>query len=100
MTHPAFIRAAALSEPLRSHFPKTRDEAMDFQPLIRYRALSSKVLVVAQTRIETAWCAFVDAVPGENHRDEFKAVASYGAKVDEKLARLLFPEFDEVPYAS
>ena len=99
MTHPSFIRAAALSEPLRSHFPKSADEARAFEPLIRARALSSRVLVVARTRVECAWAAYVDAVPGMDHRREREPVLDHGAKVDETLARVLFPEFADVPYA-
>ncbi len=49
--HPAFVRAEALSEPLRSHFPKSPVEAEGWEPLVRYRALSSRVLVVARTRV-------------------------------------------------
>jgi hypothetical protein len=97
--HPAFVRAARLSEPLRSHFPKSADEARTFEPIIRARALSSRVLVVANTRIECAWAAYVDAVPGFNHRHERAAVLETGAKVDEAVARVLFPEFADIPYA-
>lgn len=97
--HPSFVRAAALSEPLRTHFPKSSGEAAEFEPLIRRRALSMRVLVVAKTRVECAWSAYCDAVPGLDHRLETDGVLDYGAKVDEAVARALFPEFDEVPYA-
>lgn len=100
MEHPSFIRAAELSEPLRSHFPKSVEEAQAFVPLVRHRALSSRVLIVVRTRVECAWAAYVAAVPGIDHRRELDAVLDHGAKVDEDLARLLFPQFDEVPYAS
>ncbi len=100
MTHPSFVRAAALAEPLRSHFPKSSEEAQSFEPVIMHRALSAKVLVVARTRVECAWAAYVDAVPGMNHRAEREQVLGYGTKVDESLARLLFPMFKDVPYAS
>lgn len=100
MEHPSFIRASRLQEPLRSHFPKSVEEAQAFDPLIHYRALSARVLVIARTRIECAWAAYVDAVPGINHKHECDAVLQSGAKVDHDLARLLFPQFDEVPYAS
>lgn len=97
--HPSFVRADGLPEPLRSHFPKSIEEAEVFTPMQRYRALSSRVLVVAQTRVHCAWAAYCDAVPGINHREELSSVVSRGAKLDENVARLLFPEFDEVPYA-
>ena len=99
MTHPSFVRAAALSEPLRSHFPKSVDEAQVFEPLIRFRPLSARVLCVARTRVECSWAAYVDAVPGMSHCKETAPVLDYGAKLAEPLARILFPEFADVPYA-
>lgn len=45
------------------------------------------------------WAACIDAVPGQNHRFEQIGVLDHGAKLDESLARLLFPEFDDLPYA-
>ena len=97
--HPSFVKARSLSEPLRSHFPKSADEAQSWSALTVRRALAGRVLVVARTRIECAWAAYCDAVPGENHDREECPVLDYGAKLDESLARLLFPQFDEVPYA-
>ena len=97
--HPSFVRAAELAEPLRSHFPKSVDEARAFEPMQRYRALDSKVLVVAQTRVECAWRAYIAAVSGMDHRAEIQAVADYGTTLHEPLARLLFPEFNDIPYA-
>jgi predicted amidohydrolase len=99
VTHPAFLRAQALSEPLRSHFPKSVEEAEAWQPIQRIRALSSQVLVVAQTRIICQWAAYIDAVPGLRHDREWEAVLNYGNKLEEVVARALFPEFEEIPYA-
>lgn len=62
-------------------------------------ALARKVLVVAHTRIEGAWCAYVDAVPGQNHDLEIEEVRRHGNKLSEGVARVLFPLFDGVPYA-
>lgn len=97
--HPSFVRAHALPEPMRTHFPKSIEEARAFKPFQPWRALSSRVLVVATTRVECAWCAFCDAVPGQDHRNEWQSVLDYGVKLDEQVARALFPVFDEVPYA-
>jgi len=99
MTHPSFVRAAALEEPLRSHFPKSAEEAAAWQPWILRRALSMRVLVVARTRVECAWAAYCDAVPGMNHVHEMADVLDHGDKLPEHVARALFPEFDQVPYA-
>lgn len=97
--HPAFLRAAALDEPLRSHFPKNVPEAENWEPIVRVRALSTRVLAVARTRVECSWAAYIDAVPGQRHSEEFDNVLDHGSKLDEKFARVLFPEFKEVPYA-
>ena len=97
--HPAFLRAAALIGPMRSHFPTTSADAEKWQPIQRYRALARRVLVVAQTRVECQWSAYVDAVPGYNHEDEWQEVLHHGAKAPEGVARALFPEFDDVQYA-
>jgi hypothetical protein len=97
--HPAFIRAEALSEPMRTHFAKSAEEAQVWEPMIAYRALSSHVLVVAKTRVECTWAAYVDAVPGVNHASEVEKVLKHGTKLDERIARVLFSGMHEVPYA-
>lgn len=72
---------------------------MNWQPQIRIFALSHRVLVVAKTRIEGAWCAYCDAVPGECHADEASEVLRLGGKIPADVARILFPEFIDLPYA-
>ena len=99
LEHPAFTRAKSLDEPLRSHFPKTVEEAREFVPHVHVHALACNVLVVARTRIECAWAAYCDAVPGENHDRECQAVLDQGSKLGENIARALFPQFNGVPYA-
>jgi len=97
--HLSFAEAAALREPLRSMFPKSTAEAKTWRPTIRRRALNMRVLVAARTRIEFAWAAYIKDVPGVNHDDEVEEVLRHGSKLDERLARVLFPEFRDVPYA-
>lgn len=58
-----------------------------------------RVLVVAKTRVECSWAAYIDAVPGMNHAMEADAVLNHGDKLDERIARAVFPEFEGVPYA-
>lgn len=99
MSHPSFLRAEALSEPLRSHFPKSVEEAQVWKPMQRHRPLARCVLAVAQTRIVCQWAAYCDAVPGIDHDREWERVLGLGYKLPEATARTLFPEFDEVPYA-
>ena len=98
--HPAFIRARNLEdERWRAHFPKSVEEARDFIPCVLTRALAANVLCVARTRVECAWAAYVDAVPGINHKNEIEAVLDRGAKLPENVARAVFRHFGEVPYA-
>lgn len=79
-------------------FPETPEEASEWEPKVLVRALARKVLVVAQTRIEGAWAAYCDAVPGKNHDYEANAVLREGDKLPEKYARTMFPEFKDLPY--
>jgi hypothetical protein len=70
-----------------------------WKPIVRIRPLASRVLVVAQTRIEGTWCAYIDAVRGQNHDDEWQEVLRVGRPMLEEWARAIFPEFEGVPYA-
>ena len=97
--HPAFTRAKALSEPWRSRFPHTPEEARSWQPWKGYRALHMHVLVAMTTRIECAWAAYIGPVEGVNHDLEFEYVLDHGDKLPEEVARALFPSLDGVPYA-
>lgn len=99
LEHPIFARIRTMPEPWCSHFPKSAEEARAWKPLVRRRALASRVLVVARTRVEAAWAAYVDAVPGQNHDRELEAVLDHGDKLEENIARCLFPEFKAIPYA-
>ena len=80
-------------------FPTTREEAANWKPTVRVRALSRQVLAVARTRIEGAWAAYCDAVPGIKHDDEFEQVLLDGSKLPEHVAAAIFTEFAQIPYA-
>ena len=97
--HPAFTRARELKGHLENHFPTNPEQAACWEHFVTYRALHSRVLCVAHTRVETAWCAYCAPVTGYNHDDETGDVLRHGDKLDEGLARFLFPIFDGVPYA-
>lgn len=85
----------------RFSFPEQGNvqECDAWEPYIRVRALATRVLVVARTRIEGKWAAYCDAVPGERHDMEFRTVLDNGRKLPENVAKGLFPELAEVPYA-
>lgn len=75
------------------------DQSLEkWTPVVRKVALASRVLAVAQTRIEGAWSAYIDAVPGMDHEQECQYVLDYGTKLDERIARAIFPQFNEIPY--
>ena len=59
-----------------------------------YRALASRVLVVAMEN-ERDWAAYIDAVPGHNHENEFMTVLDAGNKISKELATMLFPGLAE-----
>lgn len=78
------------------------NESIDYEnrkPTIRYIALASRVLVIASTRIEETWQAYIDAVPGYCHNMEYQEVLDRGCTLPEDVARVLFPEFSNIPYA-
>jgi hypothetical protein len=97
--HPSFKRARELEGPLANHFPTTSQDAADWEPIIRIRALHCKVLAVARSRVEFAWAAYLGPVPGMNHDEEYDDILRHGSKMDEDVARILFPIFKGVPYA-
>lgn len=84
----------------RHHFPETEVEADAWRPFVYHVALATRVLVVANTRIEGTWKAYIDAVPGHCHNLEIEPVRTYGSQLSEKLARRIFGDlFSGVPYA-
>ena len=80
-------------------FPETPQEAKTWMPMIQVRAIASRVLCVASSRVEGTWAAYCDSVPGANHNCEFREVLRQGCKLQEHVARAVFPQFAEVPYA-
>ena len=81
-------------------FPTTPEEAETWQRTVTYRALHSRVLIVAVTRVSAEWSAYCVPVPGRSHDAEKHFWQTEGCKVSRKLAITLFPEYTELPYAS
>jgi len=80
--------------------------SVKWTPQIESYELAPQVLVVARTRVEGAWRAYVGCVPSaifeldEVHREIFrKMVLDGGEKVPEALARIMFPQFKDLEYA-
>lgn len=61
--------------------------------IYRVRALDMNILVVASvTKIVGDWAAFISVVNGVEHRKEFREVVDWGSKLDEDIAKHLFPQ--------
>ena len=80
-------------------FPETEEEARLWKPTIRVEALGTRVLAVAVTRIEGKWKAYIGAVPGHDHDNEWQAVRVDGRALMKEVACAVFPEVAEIPYA-
>jgi hypothetical protein len=82
----------------QAHFPDTHLKAAGWEAMEWHYPLHRRVLVVAHTRIEGAWSAYCDVVPGWRHDQEHEEVLRHGDKVGEKVARVMFPFLDFLPY--
>jgi len=62
---------------------------------IEYRALDSKVLAVAVEGAIGDWSAYVGAVNGKDHDEEYEGVSRNGSKLSKAVAEALFPDWAE-----
>lgn len=61
-----------------------------------YFPLAQRVLAVAVVTTSVGdWTAYIDAVPGQLHKNEVYAVVYVGDKLPENLAETLFPDIAE-----
>jgi hypothetical protein len=61
--------------------------------IVAWKPLSCRVIVVATANLDVGdWSAYIDAVPGRCHREEYQEVGRSGNKLPRKVAELLFPE--------
>ncbi len=97
--HPYFAKIRALPEPWCSRFPRYAHEIAKWEPMYDRIALGRQVLVVAVTRVEGKWAAYIGAVPGTYHDTEWRAVRENGDKLQEVIARAIFPTWAPIPYA-
>ena len=84
---------------LKDHFPTNRKDAQNWTSINIQYALHRNVLCVATTRIEGAWCAYCKDVAGQDHKAEQNDVLAHGDKISDRVARVMFPQFEGVPYA-
>ena len=64
----------------------------------RVIALDRQVLAVATERID-GWCAYIGAVPGKNHDNEWDEVLRQGCKLSEHVAIAIFGKREDMSYA-
>lgn len=58
----------------------------------RRRALARRVMAVAVFDREVGdWAAYIDAIPGNDHSEEWGEVVDHGVKLSKELAEVLFP---------
>jgi hypothetical protein len=79
-------------------FPETLEEADNWTPVLIYKPIHSKVLLVAKTRIEGTWSCYVTPVPGHNHDEEICLWENHGVKLHRLMAQAAFPQFNDIPY--
>jgi len=63
-----------------------------------WKALDQRVIVVAIEGHANDWAAYIGAVAGKNHQEEWKEVLAQGSKLSRELAEFLFPEFKDLQY--
>lgn len=63
-----------------------------------WKALDSRVIVVAVEGYAGDWAAYIGAVAGKDHEEEWKEVEKQGSKLRRELAEFLFPEFKDLKY--
>ena len=62
---------------------------------VRWVVLDSRVIAVAVEGEIGDWTAYIGAVEGRRHDQEWRKVAEYGTKLPKKVAEALFPDFAE-----
>lgn len=65
-----------------------------------WKRLGKHVIAAAKEGGVNDWTAYIDAVPGINHAVEFKHVMAHGDKLDERVARVIFPKFRDLKWRS
>lgn len=62
------------------------------------KALTTRILAVAVPDAVGQWAVYMDAVPGNNHKEEMAEVVRSGSKQSKKMGVFLFPDFEPSLY--
>lgn len=60
--------------------------------------LDMRVIAVAVEGEVRDWSAYIGAVRGDNHENEWQEVARKGTKLPKEVAELLFPDFKNLTW--
>lgn len=71
----------------------------EFEPKVFRHTLARDILVVARTRVEGTWKAYIGSTGEWSHKNSVGAILDHGTAVREPLARVIFPHFKKLPYA-
>jgi hypothetical protein len=62
---------------------------------VKWIALDARVIAVAVEGENKDWSAYIGAVSGKDHTEEWKEVLKKGSKLPKEVAEVLFPDFAE-----
>lgn len=65
---------------------------------MNYVVLDTRVIAVAIEGEAHDWAAYIGAVEGNNHSQEYKEVAEHGNKLPKYVAEILFPDFKKLSW--
>ena len=65
---------------------------------VEVKALDSKVLAIAIEWTSGDWTAYINAVPGKSHADEWEHAMQHGSRLDKKIAFAIFPNWADRDY--
>lgn len=96
------LRMVSRWDKLITDFPSPDDssECRGWEPQVAYYAMCRTVIVVANTRVEGRWKAYIDSVAGIDHETEWQDVRRHGVTIPQPVARAMFPGFADIPYAN
>jgi len=65
---------------------------------VAWKPLDKKVIAVAVEGGIGDWSAYIGAVEGKNHEEEWEEVKRNGTKLPRQVAEVLFPEFTHLSW--
>jgi len=69
------------------------EDGDEWKRQVRWTVLDKRVIAVAMEGSIRDWAAYIGAVPGNNHNEEWLSVYENGSKLPRKVAEVLFPDF-------